>query len=34
MSVTHAEFTIERREHGTGKLLDALERFLAGERVR
>lgn len=22
------------REHGTGKLLDALERFLAGERVR
>jgi hypothetical protein len=22
------------REHGTGKLLDALARFLAGERVR
>jgi hypothetical protein len=22
------------REHGTGKLLDALERFLAGEPVR
>jgi len=22
------------REHGTGKMLDALERFLAGERVR
>jgi uncharacterized protein YndB with AHSA1/START domain len=22
------------REHGTGKLLDALDRFLAGERVR
>jgi len=22
------------REHGTSKLLDALERFLAGERVR
>jgi uncharacterized protein YndB with AHSA1/START domain len=22
------------REHGTGKLLDALERFLAGEQVR
>lgn len=34
MSVTHADLTIERREHGTGELLDALGRFLAGELVR
>ena len=28
------EIAAAQREHGTGKLLDALERFLAGEPVR
>ena len=28
------EIAAAQREHGTGKLLDALDRFLAGEPVR